>query len=542
MSRNAWQGDVLYFIRKNIPHTQNRDFLNLYQSINNGIELAPARISEIINAVKKGKTGHLGRDEFVGKEDLFYERFFKDQDLDVVYHKLELFIVEENIDFPGSSRLPGDTNEEYILRFLKYGLANTYVPEVDSFLSNPDRAVGGQRGGGGLTPKVDKGTVPLSTNSVVHQQGGGGLLTDADNSLGEEPLSTGSSLDEELTGIDYSPNDEYGENTEYRSLENDHPQTNKIRVFVGKNWFALFLGIVLALSAAMYMTYTRTSLTDVFLSALNMPAPSFLFLALLLAAFPKAAGIAEAFIAYIRYRDESKNIGSFVNIAKYGTADTVLPGKGVFDSGSVNLKYGLISNMTGALCTVAFFFYASRLKGLADFIKDHPVNGFLLIIILISVGTAIIWNFMLQTRPVPEEPDAAAENPDNYLLNRLHVLATMVHLTFTLAFDGTIILYLFWYGFVSRRMDLSLDISFVFVIVTLFLYMWFASVSPYARDLQVDCTWIIHMTPLMSLLTLTYSIWFFKWSYVTLLCVLTNVVCLVQWGYYLKKKSWGCRI
>lgn len=533
MSRKVWQGDVLFFIKKSVPHTRNIDFLDLYKTINNGAELPPARISEILNAIKNGRTGNLGRDEFVEKEEVFYDRFFATKDLDIICHKLDLFLKEEELDFP---RRPDETDKEYILRFLKYGLAETNVPApyVGLTVVSSDQAITVL--GGGLLPDSEE-VIPDSEGNLP---GSARVVPDS-----ETAVSVSKNAAKKAEGSTAS------KKTETRS---DLLLQQKIRIFFHRNWLVLVCGASLALGLFLYMSSTRTSIVDVFLGVFTMPTRTLIFLIFLLAVLPKAIGMAEAYWMYLRYRSKTDqrtradcqskthHSESFVKIAKFGTTDMVLPGKGVFDSGEVNLQYGLLSNLTGALCTAAFYVFSSRLHGtadysMADFIRSHPLNGFLALLILASVSICMIWDFLLQMRPAPEVPDEVIENPDNYLLNRLHVLATIVHLMFTMVFDGTIILYMFWFGFENRHLHLSLDVSFIGIIGSIFLYLWVASVSPHAKALNVDCYWLIHFTPLMSLLTLTYAVWFFSWSGITVLCIMANLFCLLIWLYYLKKSG-----
>lgn len=520
MSRKVWQGDVLLFIRKNVPKATNKDFLELYKKINNGAELPAPRISEILHAIEHKRTGSLGRDEFVEKEEVFYGQFFENSDLEMRCRDLESFIKEEKLDF---SRFPDDTDREYLLRFLKYGLSETNVPEPYTGLTEVSTEQAATVLGGGLLTDSD-GVVPDSEK----------VLPGSERAMSVSE-TTVSDLKDALEEAKNSTDSKNAENRSERLL------WQKIRIYFNRNWLVLVCGIALAIGLFLYMSLKTTSIVDIFLGIFTMPAGAFSFTFFLLAVLPKAIGMTEAYWRYIHYQTKANHqpqmdsSGHFVKIAKFGATDMVVPGKGVFDSGKVNLQYGLLSNLTGALCTVAFYVFSTKLHGIVDFIKNHPLNVFLALLILASVGICMIWDFLLQMRPVLEEPDEVTENPDNYLLNRIHVLATIVHLTFNMAFDGTVIVYMFWLGFENRHLRLSLDASFFGIIGAIFLYLWFASVSPHAKTLNVDCYWLINFTPLMSLLTLIYAVWFFSWSNVTVLCIVENLFCLLVWLYYLNR-------
>jgi hypothetical protein len=139
----------------------------------------------------------------------------------------------------------------------------------------------------------------------------------------------------------------------------------------------------------------------------------------------------------------------------------------------------------------------------------------------------------MQMRPLPAETDSISENPSNYLMGRLHVLATMLHLMLTLVFDGAMTVYLLWYGYAERFSRPGLSHSFVFVIFTIALYLWFASVSPHARALKVDCGWLIHMMPVMSAVTMYYIFRDFALSPSSAVCLAADLLCLFVWSRYL---------
>lgn len=486
MKRKVWQGDVLRFIRRHVSGTRNLDFQYLSEEITSA-SLAPARISEIINV---SRSGHIGRPEFDGREALFYDRFFAGKDLAVISGKLKGFVEEEKLDFPSPLGTEEDTDETYILRFLRYGLSNLYTPDTEdrreeADASGPLSGISGDQSGPAPEPVF---------NAVPERE------------------------------------DREEDNTEASVLASGE---RSLAAVVRQNWFVLFLLAFFFLVSSMYLFASGISLTELFLGLFHLPLPVFAPLALLLAILPKAAGLWEASAAYRRYKKQSEGPGSFWAIAKFGAEDAVVPGRGVFDAGQINMQYGLFSNLTGALCTIAFYLHASELEGFSSFVASHPADVFLFLLILASAAISICWDFLMQMRPLPAETGSISENPSNYLMGRLHVLATMLHLMLTLVFDGAMILYLLWQGYEERFSRPVLSYSFIFVICTIAFYLWFASVSPHARALKVDCGWLIHMMPVMSAITMYYIFRDFALSPSSAVCLAADLLCLFVWSRYL---------
>lgn len=490
MKRKVWQGDVLRFIRRHISGTRNLDFQYLSKEITSASP-APARISEIINV---SRSGHIGRPEFDGQEALFFDRFFAGRDLTVISGKLKEFVEKEELDFPSPLRTKEETDEAYIRRFLRYGLANLYTPDAAGAEDQSDEQ------------EEDKASPPVVSQYLGRSASGKGSAAAAE---GERPETD-------------DPDD---------TLQDSHDRS--LTAVVRQNWFVLFLIAFFFLVSSMYLFASGISLTDLFLGLINLPLPVFAVLALTLAALPKAAGLWEAYVVYRRYKKQSEGAGSFWAVAKFGGEDEVVPGRGVFDTGRVNMQYGLFSNLTGALCSIAFYLHASGLGGFSSFIEDHPADVLLFLLILASAAISLCWDFLMQMRPLPEGTDSVSENPSNYLMGRLHVLANMLHLMLTLVFDGAMSIFLLWYGCEERSSRPGLSYSFVFVIFTIFIFLWFASVSPHARVLKVDCGWLIHMIPVMAGVTLYYVFRDFAFSPVSVVCLAADILCLFVWSRYL---------
>lgn len=463
MSRPVWQGDVLYFIRNEIPGTRNTDFLNLSQEIV-GIPLAPARISEIIQV---SKSGHIGRAEFAEAEDIFYSRFFSDRTLDTVFSKLLIFVKSKDLSFPDSAFLPGDTKEAYIRRFLRYGLSNMYTPDSSVYSASQSELI----------------------SEIV-------LPGESDPCIEEVHIS--------------DPKNNYYQ---------------KLLYVIKTNWFFLFVNLIFTVMLSMYLFSTKTELTALFLLLLRTPAPTFVAILMVLAVLPKAIGLLESFAFYFYIKHFLGIDGNFISIAKFGIKNR----KGIFDPERINLIHGLFCNVTCALCTIAFFLYANRLSGFLLFIGDHSLNLALSSVLLTAVLISLNWVFLMQTKPAPKTTEIICDNPDNYLLTRLHVLSNMFFILVVLFLDMSMILYILWYGFVSRSFHLALDYFFVFLPITAYLYLWYVSVSPHAKALKVNSWWMIHIIPVFSVISSLYAVCFFAPSGATGMCVLVNIVGLFIW-------------
>jgi Flp pilus assembly protein TadB len=60
-------------------------------------------------------------------------------------------------------------------------------------------------------------------------------------------------------------------------------------------------------------------------------------------------------------------------------------------------------------------------------------------------------------------------------------------------------------------------------------YLWFASKSPYAKTLKVDCDWMIHLMPAFAGIIVWYVLWLYAFSSITYVCLLICAVSLWVW-------------
>ena len=480
MSRKIWQGDVLYFIRKRMPGNQNRAFLDIYERII-GLPLAPARISEIINAEKRGYKGRLGREEFAGQEDMFYQEFFEGKDLSVICSQLNDFLKEKDLVIPEHNPNGEEAPREFIYLFLRYGLSALYTPEEDNDLLE-------------LTSEQD--TYAQATLSIRTIQ-----------------------------------NEDEEEEFKWDISTSGQQQPGRHGHILTSNWFSLFLLFLVTVVTAMYMTAKEISLTDLLLLVFRLKRLPFAILVMSTATVPKLLGMLEAAALY---RSAKKKMGDrpdfdFLMISKLGFGDGRAKKRGVFDFGFINLRYGLMSNITGALTCIAIYIYATSLDGLTYFIQTHLLDLPLLLIFIGSVSLSINWDFMMQNHPFPKAGDMVAENPDHYQMNHLHVLSTMLHQIFMISFGISVALYLFWFGYSQRLTRNTLDTSFIYVIIFGMFFLWFASKSPYAKVLNVDVDWLFHLMPVFAGIIVWYVLWLYAFSGITCASLLICAVCLWVW-------------
>ena len=477
MSRKVWQGDVLYFIRKRMPGNQNLAFLDIYEKIT-GLSLAPARISEIINAEKRGYKGRLGREEFAGQENLFYQVFFEGKDLSVIMSQLNDFLKEEDLVIPGQDPKAAENPREFICLFLRFGLSTLYTPEEDGGLLelNPEQETDAQIG--------------LTVRTIQNKNGEEDLKQDVFTS-GQQLVRPGQ--------------------------------------IVISNWFSLILLILATVVTAMYMTAKEISMTDLLLLVFQLKRMLFAILILSTAIVQKLLGMLEAAALYWSAKKKMGDHRDFLMISKFGFGDGIAKKRGVFDCGFINLRYGLMSNITGALTCIALYIYATRLDGLTYFIQTHPLDVPLLLMFIGSAAFSINWDFMMQNSPSPKVGDMVAENPDHYQMNHLHVLTTMLHQTITLLFVSSVAVYLFWFGYSQRLTKNILDSSFIYVVIFGMFYLWFSSKSPYAKALHLDCVWLFHLIPVFAGIVVWYVLWFYSFSGITCASLMICVVCMWVW-------------
>lgn len=473
MSRKIWQGDVLIFIRKRMPGNQNRVFLNIYERIT-GAPLAPARISEILNAEKRGRNGRLGREEFAGKEDLFYQEFFEGKDLSVICSQLKDFLIIEDLTISEEELVEEESSRKFIYRFLRYGLSNLYAPEEDRNLHE-------------VTPTQE---------------------TDDQGEVSSETFQSGKKQD---------------------MFTSDRQQPGGFSQIFASNWFDLFLIFLATVVTAMYMTAKEISMTDLLLLFFRLKRASFAILVLSTATVPKLLGMLEAVLLYLSAKKEMGGRPDFLTVSKFGFENEAAKKRGVFDFGLINLRYGLMSNIIGALTCIALYIYATNLDGLTYYMDNHPLDLHLFLIFISSTVLSINWDYTMQKHPFPPKGDMVAENPDHYQLTHLHVLTTMLHQIFTISFVFGTVLYLFWYGYSERLTKTNLNPSFVYVIIFGMFYLWFASKSPYAKTLKVDCDWMIHLMPAFAGIIVWYVLWLYAFSGITYVCLLICAVSLWVW-------------
>ena len=486
MSRKVCQGDVLRFIVRKIPGAKNRDIKELYEEIR-GYETYDSRISEYINLKRNGI------EDFSGKEECFFNRFFKDQDLDVVYDNLLAFLKEEDLSISYEPLSEDNTKEDVIRRFLQFGLSNEKKPKQspDNYIDHP--------------------------NQFDKRQEGSGLTSE------EQVMDEGRSeiYKKTVSGFDQKETVSHSSDSIIQILEQN------FKAFIVIGTIAILLSIIL--------TFFGIGLNEVLLCFLLLPKYVFIPMAIVLAVSPKAIGLIDAYIHFCKYRRQTKGEVSFKTFAKYGNRNGLDEGEGVFDAGTINLIYGLICNLTGALINIALYLYASTLEGLTGFIKKNP--GIVLMFIAIySTFVILNWNIKMQQRPMPDIRDEVSENPKIYQLNRSHVLFTILHLSFSIIMGAYVVFYIFWYMIKELQTQIELNPLFILVIITSTVYLWYASKSSYAKVLKVDCGWLIHLIPVMAILTTLYIECFFSNSLVTRLCLFANLLSIWLWRCAVKDK------
>lgn len=478
MSRKVCQGDVLRFIVNKIPGAKNTDIMDLYKEIT-GIETYAPRISEYIRLKRNGSK------DFSGKEELFFNRFFKDQDLDVVYDNLLAFLNEEDLFISYEAFSEDKQKGDYILRFLQFGLSNV------------------------KTPKHFSGKYVNRSNQIIKNQEDSVLHSEEQemNEEGSESNKETIFVADQKEAVDSSSG----------SIIQIFERNKRPIFYIGT--FALLLCIVL--------TFIGIGLNEIFLRFLLLPIYVYIPLAIVLAVSPKVVGHIDAYIHFCKYRRQIKEGVSFKTFAKYGNKNGLDEGEGVFDAGTINLIYGLISNLTGAFINIALYLYASNLEGLIGFINDHP-SDVLMFVVIYCIIAILNWNIKMQQRPMPDITDEVSENPKIYRLNRSHVLFTILHLSFSLFMGAYVVFYVFWYGIAYFHTQIELNPWFSLVIFASTVYLMYASKSHYAKVLKVDCGWLIHLIPVMAVLTTLHTLFFSK-TKITLLCLCENIISIWLW-------------
>lgn len=122
---------------------------------------------------------------------------------------------------------------------------------------------------------------------------------------------------------------------------------------------------------------------------------------------------------------------SIYYIAKYGSEDCLIKGKGRYDLSLNNIAYDIISNLTGAICPIMMLAYIKTIPKYENFLQQTVWIDYISVFGPFMVIPSLSGVLNLQKKGYPNSIYNKGVNPDNYLMSRLHVAMGAVSLWFT---------------------------------------------------------------------------------------------------------------
>lgn len=130
------------------------------------------------------------------------------------------------------------------------------------------------------------------------------------------------------------------------------------------------------------------------------------------------------------------------------------------------------------------------------------------------------------------------ENPDTMKGNRFNVIFNNLHMIVNMYFSAIGITLAFIYSFSIYPEKSNMPALFCFVLISLYLYFWFYSTSPYAMIFNVQCAGsFLFLAPLIATVTSLYTVMCFNFSKYYVLSVAVNVVGILIWLFCLLYKG-----
>ena len=264
----------------------------------------------------------------------------------------------------------------------------------------------------------------------------------------------------------------------------------------------------------------------------------YMLLALALSISGTIGGYIDGAIALYKYkkRNDTKRLSrdQAVKIIRFGSDREIVRGKGVCDLRWKSTLYNLISNSAGAMCHVAMLIFIKSLPGYISYLEQTNWTDYFSLISSVMVIPSLLQFGSLQKREYPDSVESDMDNPDNFLMNRIHVFLDSISLWFTfsmvLMFGFTFITY----SLANIRQH-ELSVLFIIPIFTLAVFMFYLATSPLAikhkaintHELEIS-KWIITASVIGTLLLYKPS-----WSY--LIIIASCILIYFDWDYMIRK-------
>ncbi|MCR5420400.1 MAG: hypothetical protein K6E98_05305 [Lachnospiraceae bacterium] len=319
--------------------------------------------------------------------------------------------------------------------------------------------------------------------------------------------------------------------------------SSKNRYF-SQNWLYLFFWGSLILALFLILKLNKAHITDVFIYLLSLRPILFTTVSVLLAISTVIAGrFIDTTIALNRYKSRT---GNSVNksekqrieyISLYGDDHKLIKGEGRFNCNKHHMIFAAFCNLTSGMWTISLFLYLNTITHIDTVLQSPYLNVSLSIAFTSAVLITFIYNYFEQNLSYPENLHKLSENPDTYLQNRLNVIFNNLHLIINLFFciSAYIILLFEILFFRAYKVD-NLDFSFILVVISAYMFLWFSSVSPYA--IYFDATSIgnfVICPPILVIFSIIYNLNASDFGHNTILLFIVSILILISWGIILYK-------
>ncbi len=318
--------------------------------------------------------------------------------------------------------------------------------------------------------------------------------------------------------------------------------SNSFISYWNTNWFYLFLWSIALIIFALIMNIQEISLLELYTKILSMDSLSFFSITFMLAISRNLVGrYIDTPIAVKKFqkRTGKTNISpqSIVYISKYGSDSEIVPGEGRFNCEKNHLRYALFCNITSNMCAVSFFLSFKSLVTISpSYVTPPPTNFnfFLIITLILSFICAFVSNYYEQTSGYPTYLSSLQENQDNYRQDRIHVIFNNLYLIFNLFFCFSSLIYLAYCFTINSADKIDIRPSYIMIIITSYLFFWFASVSPFAIDYNSTCAGAFIVAPLTIIsLSIAGLIFCFKSSSMMIVYIIVVLFVLSSWIFTL---------
>ena len=315
--------------------------------------------------------------------------------------------------------------------------------------------------------------------------------------------------------------------------------------YLSLNWLYLFLWGSAIIALILFFGINKISITDIFSFMLSVHPLIFMIFSVLLGISTVIAGrYIDTPVAIKRYeartgkavRRSEKQRMEYISL--YGDDNALIKGEGRFNCNRHHMIFAAFCNITSGMWAVSLFLYLNSLEHIDILLKAPYIKGCLTIAFIVSLTITFLYNYFEQNLPYPQNLHALSENPDTYIQNRANVIFYNLYLIYTLFFVlFSYVIMIFNTFLFAKPSDGALDYSFILIIITAYLFLWFSSVSPYAIYFNATSTGNFVAGPLMLIvLSIFYSIKNYGFGTGTIATIFISLLILLTWGVLLHRQ------